>query len=61
MDDQQQLLILSGRSVSIMKSKYDSPEFDVYKLRFSNQILNPSVKTDEEPVPGVSDGEPIEE
>ena len=34
-----------------MKSKYDSPEFDVYKLRISNQILNPS-GNDEEPVPG---------
>lgn len=44
-----------------MKRKYDSPEFDVYELRFSNQILNPSVTTDEEPVPGAHGEEPITE
>lgn len=44
-----------------MKRKYDSPEFDVYELRFSNQILNPSVKTDEEPVPVGPGEEPIYE
>ena len=43
-----------------MKRKYDSQEFDVYELRFSNQILNPSV-TDEEPVPGAHGEEPINE
>ena len=43
-----------------MKRKYDSPEFDVYELRFSNQILNPSV-TDEELVPGGPDEKPIDE
>ena len=43
-----------------MKRKYDSPEFDVYELRFSNQILNHS-GTDEEPVPGVPGEEPINE
>lgn len=43
-----------------MKRKYDSPEFDVYELRFSNQILNPSV-TDEEPVPGGPGEKPIGE
>lgn len=43
-----------------MKRKYDSPEFDVYKLRISNQILNPS-GTDEEPVPGGPAEERIEE
>ena len=43
-----------------MKRKYDSPEFDVYELRFSNQILNPSV-TDEEPVPVGPGEETIEE
>lgn len=43
-----------------MKRKYNSPEFDVYELKISNQILNPSV-TDEEPVPGGPDEEPIEE
>ena len=44
-----------------MKRKYDSPEFDVYELRFSNQILTPSVRTDEELVPGGPDEKPIEE
>lgn len=43
-----------------MKRKYYSPEFDVYELRISNQILNPSVN-DEELVPGGPDGVPIEE
>ena len=43
-----------------MKRKYDSPEFDVYELRFSNQILNPSVR-DEELVPVGPGEEPIKE
>ena len=43
-----------------MKRKYDSPEFDVYELRISNQILNPS-GNDEELVPGGPPEEQIEE
>lgn len=43
-----------------MKRKYDSPEFDVYELRISNQILNHS-GTDEEPVPGGPGEKPIDE
>lgn len=43
-----------------MKRKYDSPEFDVYELRISNQLLNPSV-TDEELVPGGPGEKPIDE
>lgn len=43
-----------------MRKKYDSPEFDIFELRISNQLMNPSV-TDEELVPGGPDEEPIEE
>lgn len=43
-----------------MKRKYDSPEFELYELMLSDQIMNPSTK-DEELVHGGPREDPIEE
>lgn len=43
-----------------MKKTYDSPEFELYELMLSDQIMNPST-TDEELVPGGPSEDPIEE